>query len=178
MKKRAFLGIISIILWSIVYSQETLVLYDMYSLYGNDTINRIDSNNIKQGYWIEYKLDNIVFDIDYDVDSTCKGIVHKGLKFISSKVFYPKDYTITFAGKYIDDQKVGVWKSYYENGNLWKKALYQKGRLIGEFKVFYEDGKPKIIGKQLSDTLFEINRFNEQGLHISKKITREVEIKL
>ncbi|MFY0625905.1 MAG: hypothetical protein JXR07_06410 [Reichenbachiella sp.] len=49
-------------------------------------------------------------------------------------------------GYFLNKCKSGVWKEWYENGQIKKKAHYEKGKGIGESKEWYANGQIKEIG--------------------------------
>jgi len=50
-------------------------------------------------------------------------------------------------GKYLNDQKDGLWTVNNTNGVLISEINYSQGKLNGEFKQYYYDGQPKVIAK-------------------------------
>jgi antitoxin component YwqK of YwqJK toxin-antitoxin module len=44
-------------------------------------------------------------------------------------------------GKYESDRKTGIWKTYYENGNLKSEITYINNIADGYAKIYYENGK-------------------------------------
>lgn len=81
----------------------TIILFSCVVCYSqNDTINQIDKNGLKQGYWIFY-----------GVDMTDKK--------------YP-DSSIVSEGHYIDDQKNGIWTLYNTDGSIKLRTDFLNGR--------------------------------------------------
>ncbi|MFN3917183.1 MAG: toxin-antitoxin system YwqK family antitoxin [Flavobacteriales bacterium] len=55
-----------------------------------------------------------------------------------------KDYkpdSVVEEGMYSKNRKVGIWKSYYANGNPKSEIEYKNGRPNGFFKTYYENGQ-------------------------------------
>ena len=94
--------------------------FQSYEMNGGDTINRIDVNNLKQGFWIYFGKD--------------KKIPGYG------------DGQKVEEGNYIDNRKTGVWKKYFEDGILQNEITYQNSRPNGYAKVYYSNGKLKEEG--------------------------------
>jgi antitoxin component YwqK of YwqJK toxin-antitoxin module len=44
-------------------------------------------------------------------------------------------------GEYKDGKKVGLWKYYYENGQLGKEEEYKDGKKVGLHKTYYKNGQ-------------------------------------
>ncbi len=74
-----------------------------------DTINRVDENNRKYGYWIYF----------FDGDSS----------------------RIEKEGKYLNNRKTGVWKTYYPSGVLKSEITYVNNRPNGYARIYYKNGK-------------------------------------
>lgn len=45
---------------------------------------------------------------------------------------------------YIDDRKNGIYKSYRENGKLWSEGNYINDRRIGVYRLYWKNGNSKI----------------------------------
>lgn len=66
-------------------------------------------------------------------------------------------------------KKQGIAKSFYPNGALWGKVMYQNGKSKGAFIRYYPDGVVLEKGTYLHgwlDGLYEV--YNQQG-HVIKK---------
>jgi len=133
-----------------------------------DTLNVIDKNNLKQGFWFEYINSSIEYEFIHDIPEYSKRC---------NIVSFP-DIIITFFGQYKDDKKEGKWLSYFANGKLSKDLNYSKGILIGDFYFYYESGLLMMKGKQLNDTIYEVEKYNSEGILISKKKYHSNEIDL
>ena len=130
-----------------------------------DTLNRVDNKGRRQGLWMEFYRTSYVYYGHHWPPKDDELV----------KTISPEDFVITFFGIYKNDKKEGVWKAYHANGTLWKEAFYKNGRITGNFKYLYDTGKPQMLGKQISETLYEVSKFDEQGnlinsreYHISK----------
>lgn len=49
-------------------------------------------------------------------------------------------------GGLINNERSGVWKQWYENGELWIEESYSAGQKHGEFTVYYPSGKKNYSG--------------------------------
>lgn len=126
-----------------------------------DTMNMIDHNGMKQGLWLE----------DF---KRCKFYHQTKPK---EEIFdWPECIRIKLYGKYINDKRDGIWKAYYQNGNIRENFNYKNGELKGDFYLYYENGKLKMYGKQISSDEFEISRYNEQGILLIRQIQKSSEI--
>ena len=89
--------------------------YQSYKLNGKDTINIVDINGKKQGYWIingsmrnlpEYKAEDIIEE-----------------------------------GSYQNSRRIGFWKKYFPGNKLKSNVEYKNGRPNGDFTIYYENGQ-------------------------------------
>lgn len=116
-----------------------------YSFAQSDTLNQVDENGMKQGYWIVYGRD----------------MPEKG---------YPADGIIE-EGYYVDDRKQGTWIKYHEDGVTPRlKGEYVNGRPNGDYIKYHVTGQPREIGnytnrKQVGK--FEI--YSEEGVLLQEK---------
>jgi antitoxin component YwqK of YwqJK toxin-antitoxin module len=56
------------------------------------------------------------------------------------------------AGAFKNGKQVGLWKRYYENGQLWDEGTYAGGKKVGEWKVrqsWCAQAKESIQGEEL-----------------------------
>lgn len=84
----------------------------------NDTlnnINQVDPSGLKQGYWIVYNT-------------------------IKKLPAYPAEAKVE-EGKFVDSKKIGVWKTYFPEGNIKSEITYINNRPSGYAKMFYPNGK-------------------------------------
>ncbi len=110
-----------------------------YSIHNGDTINVIDENNLKQGFWrIFGKMSNLP---GYDPDQ----VVEEGNYENSRKQgIWVKFFT---SGKkkseinYVNSRPNGYYKTYYENGQVEEEGSWKNNRSTGEFKRYYENGQ-------------------------------------
>lgn len=79
----------------------TVFLHDIYIDSNGDTINKFDSNNLRQGKWVVYRQgdDRSITNIN-SIDSV---------------------------GVYKDNIKVGYWKKYSKYGDIVDSAFYENG---------------------------------------------------
>ncbi|MFH1319275.1 MAG: toxin-antitoxin system YwqK family antitoxin [Bacteroidota bacterium] len=96
------------------------VIAQNIELFNNDTTNRTDANNLKQGYWIYFGK-------------------HKNLPG------YNKDQIVE-EGNYTDNRKTGIWKKYFPNGKLQNEVTYINSRPNGHAKIYYQNGNLKEEG--------------------------------
>ncbi|MBL4577583.1 MAG: toxin-antitoxin system YwqK family antitoxin [Flavobacteriales bacterium] len=85
-----------------------------------DSLNQIDENNLKQGFWIFYGRDKRL--PDYDDDQKVEE------------------------GRYLDNRKSGIWKKYFASGLLQNEITYQNSRPNGYAKIYYSNGQLKEEG--------------------------------
>jgi len=103
-----------------VIGQVNAQMSQQYVLYNNDTINFIDANSLKQGFWIYFGKDK--------------------------KIPGYKDDQIVEEGRYLDNRKAGIWKKFFKNGNIQNEITYKSNRPNGHAKIYYENGNLKEEG--------------------------------
>ena len=109
-----------------------------FRIYNNDTINRVDVNNLRQGAWKVFgdMLDDHKFKNDQLVEE----------------------------GEYQNNRKQGVWVTYFPNGQEHTIIDYRNGRPNGDYKVFYENGQLEEEGTwSRNRNTGDFKRFYENG---------------
>ncbi|MBI4646574.1 MAG: toxin-antitoxin system YwqK family antitoxin [Bacteroidia bacterium] len=97
----------------------------------SDTINKVDANNMKQGYWIKF-------------DNTKTIKVEEG-KFVDDKkegiwITYYADGKIKSEITYVKGKPDGYARIYYQNGNLSEEGDWKGTKWVGNYKFYYENG--------------------------------------
>jgi len=136
-----------------------------YEIFEGDTVNVIDKNNFKQGYWIKHKpfCEEKIQEGNY-VDGKREGLwksyysdgslkseitYRHGEKYGKAKTYFENGNTAE-EGVWLIDKWVNKYKAYYRNGKLsyvWNYNEY--GTRSGYQQYFYENGNIKIEGKWL-----------------------------
>lgn len=110
-----------------------------FEINNQDTVNFIDVNNLKQGYW-------------------------RFLGFMKKLPGYKDDQVIE-EGKFADSRKVGLWKKYFPSGNIDSKVTYQNGRPNGYYVNYYDNGKIQEEGTWINNKpVGQFKRFHENGV--------------
>jgi len=76
---------------------------------------------------------------------------------------YYENGKIQAIGKFIDEEKSGIWKTYYENGEIESIGSYVKGKRSGKWKWYYENGQPCSIEKYSNDDFKRGKFWDEHG---------------
>ncbi|MBU0765295.1 MAG: toxin-antitoxin system YwqK family antitoxin [Bacteroidetes bacterium] len=104
------------------------------SLLAQDTINRVDENNMKQGYWVKF-------------DDTKTKVVEEG-RFIDDKKegiwknYYPNT-NLKSEITYVHGKPNGYARFYYENGSISEEGIWKGTKWTGDYKYYYDNGKQK-----------------------------------
>lgn len=134
-----------------------------FEMHDNDTINRVDANNKKQGKWIYFFKDSPskiektgVFE---DNRKTGVWTTYYSNGNLKSEITYENNRPDGHAKIYYENGKLseeGIWRGtkwvgeynfYHENGNkAYEWNFAENGKRSGEQKYFYEDGKLRIQG--------------------------------
>lgn len=98
----------------------------------SDSINFIDSNQMRQGHWIIYykQTDKVLQEGSYK-DNQRQGIWKQ----------YLDDGTISSEITFVDDEPNGYAKNYFPNGQVSEEGIWKNDLWIGEYKAYYENGK-------------------------------------
>ena len=147
----------------------SILLSNLICLSQNDTINLLDDQNQKQGYWIftnqQKRLPgyqpNQKVEEGYFVNNKKEGKwifyfrngKRKHVLFYENGVpdgkatFYYKNGTIKETGTWRNNRWVGEYKQYYENGNPKNHFNYDnRGLKNGKQIYFHKNGNPSLIG--------------------------------
>ncbi|MES2140033.1 MAG: SpoIIE family protein phosphatase [Bacteroidota bacterium] len=114
---------------TIGFAQGTSIL-KKFEVYQNDTINRIDSDGLKQGKWIYFGKDKM-----------------------ENGHFLDRKKQIQEVGYFSNNKKQYLWKSYFENGRIKSEITYENGIPKGSVKLYDDDGRYKEGG------IFEDNQW-------------------
>jgi len=167
------------------FSQNDLIIEQKDCIiFQNDTLNKTDSNGLKQGKWIEYVVYSITTNTVNCYWASDKKHVrcNHGSKDKNVSILY----NIVGLGLYKDNMKEGVWRAYYtesslqkEINSIWRKAVdsvfsyegtlkkeinYVKGKPVGRVFVYWESGRIKYQGiiKEGEDE-FKLTLYSEDG---------------
>lgn len=115
-----------------------LVSVHSFSQSGEIAVNRVDSNNLKQGYW------KITAEMREDTS-------------------YAKDDIIE-EGSYKNSRKVGLWTRYFPNGNKQSEIEYVNGRPKGSYKTYYDNGNVEEDGNWIrQQNIGSFSRYYNNG---------------
>ena len=140
---------------------------------GVDTLNHVDENNMKQGYWVytnktkklpDYKENQVVEEGAYaDDKKTGKWVyyynnnkIKQVLTFANNRpdspaVFYYKNGNKKEEGTWKNNKWVGSYTYYYENGTIRNDWNYnQSGQRTGVQKYFFDNGQLMVEGEWLN----------------------------
>ena len=104
-----------------------------------DTINYVDENNLKQGFWkifgrmkklSAYQPDQVVEQGNYK-DSRQQGLWTK---------FFPSGKTKSEI-EYVNSRPNGTYKTYFENGQVEEEGNWKNNRNTNDFKRYYDNGQ-------------------------------------
>ncbi|MFH2144104.1 MAG: toxin-antitoxin system YwqK family antitoxin [Bacteroidota bacterium] len=96
-----------------------------------DSLNIVDDQERKQGYWIIYDASNS-FKLE-------EGKFLDNRKTGLWKVYYPEG-KIKSEIPYINGKPDGYAKIYYENGNLSEEGIWKGTKWVGEYKYYHPNG--------------------------------------
>lgn len=109
-----------------------------FEMNGTDTINKVDVNRKRQGYWM---------------------VKAKPPKFRN----YPVGNLVE-EGSYVNSRKEGLWKKYYPSAKLWSEITYKGSRPFGKYTLYYENGKTEEAGNwERTKNTGEFKRYHPNG---------------
>lgn len=115
-----------------------IALAQSFEIVGNDTINYVDEQNLRQGFWII--LNKIKKLPGYKEDAKVEEGNYKDSKKVGLwKQFYPSG-RIKNEITYANNRPSGYARIYYENGNIMEEGMWENNRWVGTYKQYYESG--------------------------------------
>lgn len=121
-----------------------VLIFSVSSFAAGQGLNETDANGWRQGHWV----------------------ITGAMK--STPGFRP-DQTVE-EGDYKDNKKVGMWKSYWSNGNTKSEIEYKNNRPNGKYVTYYENGKVEESGTWKNGAnLGEFKRYHPNGVIAQEK---------
>ncbi len=117
------------------------------SVYSKDNTSRIEHIEFWQNGQLKTKNNTIIGSSEsYANDGriSSQTIVKDSLKTYRS--YFANSNQLRTENFYINNKKEGLWKTYYESGQLWYKLSYKNGLAEGQYIQYFKDGKPKFVG--------------------------------
>lgn len=109
-----------------------LLIFSVNSFGQKDSINKVDANNLKQGYWV--------------INDDNGKKVEEGKYLNNSKVGIWKGYYTDGAIKqeitFVENKPDGYAKFYYPTGIISEEGIWKGNKWVGEYKYNYPNGKP------------------------------------
>lgn len=163
------------------------VIGQTYKVYRGDTINVVDANELKQGYWIEFNNSEEkilekgrfvngkkegIWIYYYSSGSIKNEITYKAGMAIGPACFYYPDGGVSEKGFWNVDHWEGNYKYYHRTGNLAYDWNYNKqGKRTGEQKYFHENGQLKYEGIwDKGKTTGALKMYDDKGVLINERI--------
>ncbi|PKP20126.1 MAG: hypothetical protein CVU05_09785 [Bacteroidetes bacterium HGW-Bacteroidetes-21] len=139
-----------------------LTLFSKVNVAQSDTINKLNENNEKHGYWIFYNDNNQKVDEGKYVNGKKEGLwkgyyddgkIKQELTFKENKAdgyakFYYPTGIVSEEGIWKGNKWVGQYKYFHPNGNVSYDWSYsEQGKRTGVQKYYHENGKIMIEGE-------------------------------
>lgn len=155
-----------------------------------DTLNRLDANKLKQGYWIlkDRSQQNIIEEGSFTNNKKVglwKGYYPSGklkylINYVDNKPFgnaklYYESGQLAEEGTWQENKWVGDYKYYYPNGNVFYDWKFDaSGKRTGEQKYFHENGKPMYEGEwKDGKNSNNLTIYDETGLKIGERLYKD-----
>lgn len=126
--KKLYLLLIFFFVFASAFSQS-------YEIIDGDTVNRVDSDNLKQGKWILTNKNSN--------QTTGEGNYIDGKKEGVWKSYYPGGALLSEI-TYTNDRKEGPAKIYYEDGTVAEEGFWKHNKWTGEYKSYHKNGKTAV----------------------------------
>ena len=124
-----------------------------YIVFEGDTLNRVDKNGLRDGRWIQYAIivsSEILMEKHYSEDTAAIDDIVSVPWWMDSVFFNKEEIFVSEKMNYSNGKKTGIWKGFFENGNIRYKANFKKDTLIKA--LFYKDnGKRYFLLKRVKN---------------------------
>jgi len=123
--------------------------YKMYYLNGNTEEEGGYEDSEKTGKSIKYNEDGSLVESGIYANDEKTGIWKENTYYDNGNIMekklilYDKDYPTSY---YKEEIRHGIYKYYFEGGQLKEWIEYEYGEIIGEFIQYYENGNKKVFG--------------------------------
>ncbi|UKN03118.1 hypothetical protein K6119_06275 [Paracrocinitomix mangrovi] len=127
------------------YSLLVLLLISVNTVFSQtDTLNQVDQDGLKQGYWILY---GYMFDKRDYPDSLLieEGTYKDDRKSGKWIKYHPDGKTPRLIGEYVNGRPYGKYQKFYPTGQLMADACFERGRHKNcTHSFYYECGTPMV----------------------------------
>ena len=116
-----------------IVGQSLIAQGQSYEIFNNDTINRVDQNNRKYGYWVYFsKTESKKIEKEGNYVNNRKSGIWK--------TYYPSG-VLKSEITYVNNRPNGYAKIYYKNGKLSEEGIWKGTKWVGKYNYYYENGK-------------------------------------
>ena len=151
-----------------------LSLFFFFSAFAQEEINQLNAQGERIGVWKKYHKNNRiryqgqfengkevgVFKF-YSMVSSDNPILIKTFSSTNRETevqFFTEKGVVESEGKMVGKERIGKWVYYNNRKNIVSEEHYKNGKLSGEYKIFYPNGK-----------LTEFSHFKDGKLHGNSK---------
>lgn len=115
------------------------MFFHVYGFAQADTLNQLNEDGKKEGYWILYGAD--FPERGYPIDGRVEeGTYVKGLKNGVWKKYFKDGETVRLEGNYTNNRPNGAYKKYYDNGQLMEEGIFTSGKSIEVHTKYNRNG--------------------------------------
>lgn len=123
----------------------------------HDSLNQIDDQNRKQGYWVFTNKEKHL--PGYSDDQKIEEGAFLNNRKTGKWTFYFNNGKVKHTLNYVNGSADGMAIFYYKNGNIREQGTWKNNRWVGEYKMYYRNGNPK-----------NVFNYNIQGLKNGKQV--------
>lgn len=110
-----------------------------FEIVDGDTLNMIDDNNLKQGFWKIFGKNKKL--PGYEPDQVVEEGEYKNSRKQGIWKFFYSSGKVKSEIAYTNSRPNGFYKTYYENGQVEEEGTWKNNRNTGNFKRYYENGQ-------------------------------------
>jgi len=93
--------------------------------------------------------------------------VSKAKNAVESYTRFHDNGALYIDGQKKDDKKIGIWSSWYKNGQLQSEVRFNNGKREGAYAAFFPNGKQRVIGQYHDEKTIGIwNFYDSTGVLI------------
>lgn len=125
--------------------KKIVIDYDSLGLVGTAELFDEKENLIARGFYMENQKDSTWSYIDPYKNIICDENYKNGKHNGTTTYYYQNGIPFEII-PYKNEVKDGEWSQYFKNGKLKLKSQYINGKLVGSFKILFEDQRPEVVG--------------------------------
>lgn len=144
----------------LLFSMICLFVSTITMVFGQNSLNSVDSLGMKQGLWTEYRIP-IQFlkgKVGIEIPEV------EGEYYFLTEKYHRKYFPIVKStGEYVNNVKEGLWTEYYSNDIIRSEVEYRNGVPYGDCKLYWNNGNIKLELSIDERTTYNVNILKMDG---------------